>query len=44
MRRLRKQAARLRADALAGLSAAERERFVDTLLAVKANLSRMSRE
>ena len=44
MRKLRKQAAKLRSDALAGLSAAERERFVDTLLAIKANLSRMNRE
>jgi DNA-binding MarR family transcriptional regulator len=44
MRKLRKQAAKLRSDALAGLSAAERERFVDTLLALKANLSRMNRE
>ena len=44
MRKLRKQAAKLRSDALAGLSAAERERFVDTLLAIKANLSRMSKE
>lgn len=44
MRRLRTQAARLRSDALAGLSAKERERFVDTLLAIKTNLSRMNRE
>ena len=44
MRKLRKQAAKLRGDALAGLSAAERERFVDTLLAIKANLSRMGKE
>jgi MarR family transcriptional regulator for hemolysin len=44
MRKLRKQAAKLRSDALAGLSAAERERFVDTLLAIKANLARMNRE
>ncbi len=44
MRKLRKHAADLRRDALAGLSAAERERFVDTLLAIKANLSRMSKE
>jgi MarR family transcriptional regulator for hemolysin len=43
MRKLRKQAAKLRSDALAGLSAAERERFVDTLLAIKANLSRLQR-
>jgi MarR family transcriptional regulator for hemolysin len=44
MRRLRKVAAELRSDALAGLSARERERFVDTLLAVKANLQRMTKE
>ncbi len=43
MRKLRKQAFALRRDALAGLSAKERERFVDTLLAVKANLSRIQR-
>jgi DNA-binding MarR family transcriptional regulator len=41
MRELRAAAAQLRRDALAGLSAAERERFIDTLLAVKANLARM---
>ena len=41
MRKLRQQAFGLRRDALAGLSAAERERFVDTLLAVKTNLSRL---
>jgi DNA-binding MarR family transcriptional regulator len=41
MRELRTVAAALRRDALAGLSAAERERFVDTLLAIKANLARM---
>lgn len=44
MRKLRAQAAGLRRDALSGLSAAERGRFVDTLLAIKANLSRMNRE
>jgi len=44
MRKLRKQAFGLRRDALAGLSAAERERFVDTLLAIKANLSRLQRQ
>jgi MarR family transcriptional regulator, transcriptional regulator for hemolysin len=43
MRKLRKHAAGLRRDALAGLSVAERERFVDTLLAIKANLTRMQR-
>ena len=31
-------AAELRRDALTGISAAERERFVDTLLAIKENL------
>jgi len=41
MRKLRKQAFGLRRDALAGLSATERERFVDALLAIKANLSRL---
>ena len=41
MRELRDAAAELRRDALAGLSAAERERFVDTLLAIKANLGKM---
>lgn len=40
MRALRKRAGELMADALAGLSAAERERLVDLLLAVKANLAR----
>ena len=44
MRKLRKHAASLRRDALAGLSGAERDRFVDTLKAIKANLQRMSRE
>ena len=41
MRTLRTVAAELRRDALAGLSAAERERFVDTLLAIRSNLVRM---
>ena len=41
MRELRAVAAELRRDALAGLSAAERERFVDTLLAIKANLAKL---
>jgi DNA-binding MarR family transcriptional regulator len=41
MRTLRAVAAELRRDALAGLSAAEREHFVDTLLAIKANLAKM---
>ena len=40
MRTMRARAAELRRDALAGLGAAERERFVDTLLAIKANLLR----
>ena len=44
MRKLRKVASELRSDALAGLSAPERERFIDTLLAVKANLARMEKE
>jgi MarR family transcriptional regulator for hemolysin len=43
LRTLRKVAAELMRDALAGLSAGERERFVDTLLAIKANLARMQR-
>jgi MarR family transcriptional regulator for hemolysin len=38
MKTMRTIAAEVRRDALAGLSAAERERFVDTLLTVKANL------
>jgi DNA-binding MarR family transcriptional regulator len=41
MRTLRTVAAELRRDALAGLPAAERDRFVDTLLSIKANLARM---
>jgi DNA-binding MarR family transcriptional regulator len=41
LRAMRAIAAELRRDALAGLSGAERERFVDTLLAIKANLARM---
>ena len=41
LRIMRALAAELRRDALAGLSAAERERFVDTLLAIKANLLRI---
>ena len=40
MRALRKRAAELMGDALAGLSAADRERLVELLLAVKANLAR----
>jgi DNA-binding MarR family transcriptional regulator len=41
MRTLRAVAADLRRDALAGFTAAERERFVDTLLAIKTNLARV---
>jgi len=43
MRELRRHAAELRRDALSGLSAAERERFVDTLTAIKGNLTKMSK-
>jgi DNA-binding MarR family transcriptional regulator len=38
---MRVAAAEVRRDALAGLSAEQQERFVDTLLTVKANLSRV---
>jgi MarR family transcriptional regulator, transcriptional regulator for hemolysin len=41
LRTMRTIAAELRRDALAGLSAAERERFVDNLLAIKSNLLRL---
>jgi len=41
LRTMRKLAAELRRDALAGLDNEERERFVDTLLAIKKNLVRM---
>jgi len=41
LRTMRSIAAELRRDALAGLSAAERERFVDSLLAIKSNLLRL---
>jgi MarR family transcriptional regulator, transcriptional regulator for hemolysin len=41
MQVLRKRAGELMRDALSGLSAAERERLIDTLLAVKANLQRL---
>ena len=44
LRTMRTIAAELRRDALAGLSAAERERFVDTLLSIKANLQRLQPE
>ena len=43
LRTMRTIAAELRRDALAGLSAAERERFVDSLLAIKSNLSRLQK-
>ena len=38
LRTMRAIAKELRRDALSGISAAERERFVDTLLAIKENL------
>ena len=38
LRTMRAIAKELRRDALTGISAAERERFVDTLLAIKENL------
>jgi DNA-binding MarR family transcriptional regulator len=38
LRTMRTIAAELRRDALTGISAEERERFVDTLLAIKENL------
>ncbi len=38
LRTMRVIAKELRRDALSGISAAERERFVDTLLAIKENL------
>ena len=41
LRTMRAIAADLRRDALAGLSATERERFVDNLLAIKTNLLRL---
>jgi MarR family transcriptional regulator for hemolysin len=41
LRTMRAIAAELRRDALAGLSAAERERFVDSLLAIKSNLAKL---
>lgn len=41
MRKLRKQAFGLRRDALSGLSARQSAQFVDALLAIKANLSRL---
>ena len=41
LRTMRQIAAELRRDALSGLSAAERERFVDSLLSIKSNLVRL---
>ena len=41
LRTMRALAAELRRDALAGIGAEGRERFVDTLLAIKGNLSRI---
>lgn len=38
---MRKRAATVRRDALSGISAADREQFIDTLLKVKSNLSAM---
>ena len=38
---MRKRAATVRHDALSGISAADREQFIDTLLKVKSNLSAM---
>lgn len=38
MQIMREIAARVREDALSGLSAADRDRFVDTLLTIKSNL------
>ena len=43
LRTMRAIAAELRRDALAGLPAAERERFVDSLLAIKSNLQRLQK-
>ena len=43
LRTMRTIAAELRRDALSGLSAAERERFVDSLLSIKSNLLRLQR-
>ncbi len=44
MRELRRVARELRSDALMGLSEAERDQFVATLVLIKANLLRMSAE
>lgn len=40
LKAMRAAAAEVRRDALSGLSTAQQERFVDALLAIKANLSR----
>ncbi len=42
MKVMRNIAAEVRSDALAGLSAAEQERFVDTLLTIKNNLANIN--
>ena len=42
MRALRAIASELRLDAMDGLDEAERQRFVDTLLVIKANLVRIN--
>lgn len=44
LRTMRAVAAELRRDALAGMSAAERARFVDALIAIKSNLQRLQAE
>jgi len=41
LRTMRRIAAELRRDALSGLTGAERERFVDSLLSIKSNLVRL---
>lgn len=41
---MRAAAGELRRDAVAGLSASQQEQFVDTLLAIKANLQRLAGE
>lgn len=43
LRTMRAIAAELRRDALAGLSAEEQDRFVDSLLAIKSNLQRLQK-
>lgn len=44
MGELRRVARELRSDALMGMSAAERDQFIATLILIKANLARMSAE